>query len=167
MKYLLDANTFIEAKNRYYRMNVCPGYWQWIRRKHDAAIVSSIKLVGKELTDGTDELAEWAKKYSDLFVTVDDRQTQENYARVVEYATSLRGMKVGALEDFLAKADPWLIAKAMTAEAIVVTHESFNLQNRRKITIPNVCHHFGIQWLDTFEMLEVLKARFMLSKKSA
>jgi Domain of unknown function (DUF4411) len=24
MKYLLDANTFIEAKNRYYNMTVCP-----------------------------------------------------------------------------------------------------------------------------------------------
>lgn len=29
-EYLLDANTFIEAKNRYYSMNICPGFWQWI-----------------------------------------------------------------------------------------------------------------------------------------
>jgi len=26
MIYLLDANTLIEAKNRYYSMSVCPGY---------------------------------------------------------------------------------------------------------------------------------------------
>ena len=32
MNYLLDSNTLIEAKNRYYQMRVCPGYWAWIAR---------------------------------------------------------------------------------------------------------------------------------------
>lgn len=32
MTYLLDTNTLIEAKNRYYRMAVCPAYWRWIQR---------------------------------------------------------------------------------------------------------------------------------------
>ena len=32
MTYLLDANTLIEAKNRYYRMTVCPAYWSWVGR---------------------------------------------------------------------------------------------------------------------------------------
>lgn len=167
MKYLLDSNTFIEAKNRYYRMNVCPGYWLWIRRKYDSEDVASIKLVGTELSDGTDELSKWAKKYPDLFVPVDDVPTQKNYAQVVAYANSLTGMKAGALEDFLAKADPWLIAKAMTLKATVVTHESFDLNIKRKITIPNVCNHFSVKWVNTFEMLDTLKARFCLSKKAA
>ena len=30
-KYALDANVFIEAKNRYYRFNLCPGYWQALK----------------------------------------------------------------------------------------------------------------------------------------
>lgn len=167
MKYLLDSNTFIEAKNRYYRMKICPGYWLWIRRKYDAEIVASIKLVGTELRDGTDELSAWAKKYPELFVPVDDISTQKNYASVAAYAKSLPGMKAGALEDFLAKADPWLIAKAMTLQATVVTHETFDLNIKRKITIPNVCNHFGVQWMDTFDMLDQLKARFGLSKKAA
>ena len=167
MKYLLDSNTFIEAKNRYYRMKVCPGYWLWIRKKHTSAIVASVKLVGTELTDGKDELSSWAKKYPDLFVPVDDLPTQKNYAKVVAHANGLQGMKAGALEEFLAKADPWLIAKAMTLGAVVVTHESFDLKNKRKITIPNVCNHFGVEWMNTFDMLDALNARFSLSKKAA
>lgn len=167
MKYLLDANTFIEAKNRYYRMHVCPGYWTWIRRKHGIEVVASIKMVGKELTDGNDELSKWAKKFSQLFVAVDDLQTQRNYSKVAAYASEMPDMKAGALEEFLAKADPWLIAKAMTLKATVVTHESFDLKNKRKITIPNVCTHFDVKWLNTFDMLDTLNARFALSKKAA
>ena len=32
MIYLLDSNTLIEAKNRYYGMTICPGYWSWVIR---------------------------------------------------------------------------------------------------------------------------------------
>ncbi len=61
MKYLLDANTFIEAKNRYYNMTVCPAYWLWILQKFIAQDVASISMVGDELRKGDDELAAWAK----------------------------------------------------------------------------------------------------------
>lgn len=40
-------------------------------------------------------------------------------------------MKAGALDEFLSGADPWLIAKAMTMSATVVTHEQLNLAARR------------------------------------
>ncbi|WP_448218276.1 DUF4411 family protein [Endozoicomonas sp. 2B-B] len=33
MQYLLDANTFIQAKNQYYAMDICPGYWDWLERE--------------------------------------------------------------------------------------------------------------------------------------
>ena len=72
MMYLLDANTLIEAKNRYYRMTVCPAYWDWIQRSQGSGIVSSIDFVGEELKRGNDELAEWAKGLSDLFLPVSD-----------------------------------------------------------------------------------------------
>ncbi|MFS2059288.1 DUF4411 family protein [Kosakonia cowanii] len=28
MRYLLDANTYIQAKNQYYGMDICPAYWK-------------------------------------------------------------------------------------------------------------------------------------------
>jgi len=30
MPYLLDSNVFIEAKNKYYRFSLCPGFWDWL-----------------------------------------------------------------------------------------------------------------------------------------
>jgi hypothetical protein len=165
MTYLLDANTLIEAKNRYYRMTVCPAYWSWVQRSHGAGTVSSIEPVGAELRRGNDELAEWAKNQKSLFMPVSDEATQQAFAEVAAHVASQAAvMKPGALEEFLDGADPWLIAKAMTLhEAVVVTHEQFNLQMRRKYSIPNVCQHFGLTWIDTFELLSRTDAKFVLA----
>jgi hypothetical protein len=165
MTYLLDANTLIEAKNRYYRMTVCPAYWSWVQRSQGVGIVFSIEPVGDELKRGNDELAEWAKGQDDLFLPVSDDGTQQAFASVAGYvASQADAMKAGALEDFLAGADPWLIAKAMALkDAVVVTHEQFNPQIRRKFTIPNVCQHFGVLCIDTFDLLSRTDARFVLA----
>ena len=32
----------------------------------------------------------------------------------------------------------------------------------RKFLIPNVCRHFGVPFVDTFELLNALEARFVL-----
>lgn len=163
MKYLLDSNTFIEAKNRYYNMTVCPAYWQWILLKFGSDDVASISMVGKELEDGNDELAEWAKANPNLFALVDDEQTQECFAKVANYVAEKSGvMKLGAAAEFLAGADPWLIAKAMVTGAIVVTHEVLNHETKKKFLIPNICEEFGVSWMNTFDMLLKLEARFVL-----
>lgn len=165
MTYLLDANTLIEAKNRYYRMTVCPAYWNWVQRSHGAGVVFSIEPVGVELRRGNDELAEWARNQAGLFLPVSEEATQHAFAQVAAYvAYQASAMKTGALEEFLDGADPWLIAKAMSLQnAVIVTHEQFNLQLRRKYSIPNVCQHFGVAWIDTFELLSQTDARFVLA----
>jgi hypothetical protein len=61
MMYLLDANVFIEAKNRYYGFELCPGFWDWLEVAHDGDVVVSIEKVRDELDDGADELTAWAQ----------------------------------------------------------------------------------------------------------
>ena len=167
MIYLLDSNTLIEAKNRYYGMTICPGYWSWVLRSHSQGIVASIEAVGDELRRGNDELALWAKHNAALFLPMSDDATQAAFAKVAAHVASQTAqMKPGALDEFLGGADPWLIAKAMTLpDCVVVTHEQFNLQLRRKFSIPNICQQFGLQWMDTFAVLGHTKANFVLSDK--
>jgi hypothetical protein len=165
MIYLLDANTLIEAKNRYYSMAICPAYWSWVKRSYVAGIVASIQPICTELRRGNDELADWAKNQDGLFLTVSDEATQQAFAQVAAHVASKVGlMKPGALEEFLDCADPWLIAKAITTEnAVIVTHEQLNLQMKRKYSIPNVCQHFGVTCVDTFELLSRTDAQFILA----
>ena len=162
--HLLDSNTFIEAKNRYYGMTFCPAYWEWIRNQNQTYTVASISFVADELKRGNDELAEWVKAHSELFLDVSDEPTQSAFATVAdEVASQVPNMKTGAMEEFMAGADPWLIAKAMTTGAIVVTHETFDPNCRKKFLIPNLCRRLGVDYLNTFELLDKLDARFVLA----
>ena len=165
MIYLLDANTLIEAKNRYYSMTICPGYWAWILQSHGQGLVASIETVGQELQRGNDELAAWSTTHKDIFWTVSDEATQEAFTKVATHvANSATQMKAGAVEDFLSGADPWLIAKAMTTpESVLVTQEKLDLHRKNKFIIPNVCQHFRVSWMDTFSVLEATRARFDLA----
>ena len=163
MNYLLDANTFIEAKNRYYGMTVCPAYWEWLLLQNDGLEIASISEVRTELTGGKDDLAVWARNNKQLFLDVSDDDTQSVYADIVNFLSGeVHKMLPGALDDFLRGADPWLVAKAKAIGATVVTHEKLNLAIRKKFLIPNVCRTFGVHWIDTFELLETLEARFVL-----
>ena len=163
MKHLLDSNTLIEAKNRYYGMTICPGYWAWLLQQNQALEIASIVPVREELARGNDDLTQWVKGNACLFEDSSDEQTQTAFGRIVTtIAEQAPAMKAGALEEFLEGADPWLIAKAMTTGAVVVTHEVYNPDIKRKYTIPNVCSLFGVPYMNTFELLGKLDARFVL-----
>lgn len=163
MKHLLDSNTLIEAKNRYYAMAVCPGYWAWILQQHQALEIASIVPVRDELARGNDDLTQWVKGNAHLFEDASDEPTQAAFGQIVaKIAEQVPVMKAGAFEEFLEGADPWLIAKAMATGAVVVTHEVYNPDIKRKFTIPNVCSLFGVRYMNTFELLGNLDARFVL-----
>ena len=162
MNYLLDANTFIEAKNRYYSMSICPGYWQWILLSNTQEKVASINFIKDELTNGNDDLAQWAKDNAHIFLANDNPATQTAYGKVVQYVMTLSDMKNGAQEEFLRGADPWLIAKAITTGSTIVTHEKLDRNIKRKILIPNICEHFSVDYINTFELLHELDAQFVM-----
>jgi len=118
VKYFLDSNTLIEAKNRYYGMRICPAYWQWLLLQNQAFSLASIEPVKDELTKGHDALAAWAIDNSSFFWGVSDEDTQTAFVKVVTLVAQAQGMKTGAMEEFLRGADPWLIAKARPLELL-------------------------------------------------
>lgn len=164
--YLIDANVFIEAKNRYYNMSFCPAFWDWLLRECAGNQIFSIQNIMTELTNGNDELAAWADVNSHFFLPVSDQPTQQNLASVASYVASQQNtvpMVAGAMAEFMRGADTWLIAKAMTVGATVVTHERLDLQCRRKFLIPNICRNFNVNYMDTFTLLQQLNASFVLA----
>lgn len=70
----------------------------------------------------------------------------------------------GNRDNFLAKADPWIIAKANAIGASVVTHETAAPANTRKVKVPNICQQFEVPFLNTFRFLRELEARFVLGQ---
>jgi hypothetical protein len=72
------------------------------------------------------------------------------------------GYKETAVEKFLAKADPWLIAKAMTIGATIITHEVIEQHSKRRVPIPNICQVFGVPCVNTFDALRKYSTIFKL-----
>ncbi|KAA9354266.1 DUF4411 family protein [Ochrobactrum quorumnocens] len=165
MRFLVDSNIFIEAKNRYYGFDICPGFWEWMDDVCGNG-VGSIVEVRNELLDGRDELADWIsdRKDAEWFLQIDDEETQNHFADVANHV-AMAGYSDAAVEKFLAKADPWIIAKSMTLGSTIVTHETVAQANaRNRVLIPNVCNHFGVPYLNTFDALRQMAASFNLHR---
>jgi hypothetical protein len=70
--------------------------------------------------------------------------------------------KPEAKAEFLAGADPLLIAYAMAHEHTVVTDEVLEPERKNKVKIPVVCQQFGVPWIGLLDMLRQEGARFVL-----
>lgn len=162
MRYLLDANTYIQAKNQYYGMDICPAYWEWLDIQFQQGIIASVDMIGRELKDGNDELAEWVKARPDHFIKNDDQDTQVVFSNLVQ-TIMVGDYNPGNRDNFLSKGDPWIIAKAKVLGATVVTHEAIVATNTKKVKIPNICQQIEVPCLNTFQFLRELNARFVLA----
>ncbi|WP_198243547.1 DUF4411 family protein [methane-oxidizing endosymbiont of Gigantopelta aegis] len=146
---------YIEASNRYYGFDIVPAFWTWLDQKQQAGDIASIKYVYDELTRGDDALSDWAKtrKGSNWWLDVSDTDVQNAYKEIIAWVMASTHFTQAAKDQFLAEADPWLIAKATAIDAIIVTHEGFDPNRKNKVTIPIVCQHFGVKCLDTFDLI--------------
>jgi len=167
LSYILDANSYIQAKNFHYRMRFCPGFWDWLDSSFQKGHLSSISMVYKELSEYGDELSAWVKERQHHFVSVDDEQTQIFFGRIADHVMNLPLPKQNEKIRFLEGADPWLIAKAATTGKTIVTHEVPVPGNSQKIKIPNICRDFDVPYLNSFDLLDTLQARLVMEPVTA
>jgi predicted nucleic acid-binding protein len=158
-RYCLDANVFIEAKNGPYGMDIAPSFWRLLDSQAKAGVICSSTMVYEELATGNDELADWAKarKGTRLFVEP-SAHVQGLFNQIAAYVHTQ--YPEHQAQKFLAGADAWVIAHAKADNAIVVTHETLVNEYSEKPKIPNVCKRFDVEWVNAYQMLRVLGARF-------
>ena len=163
--YLLDANVFIESKNRYYAFDTFPCFWEWLDIENKSDHVASIQLIYEELLKGNDDLKEWAKERqtSKWFLDNEDQQTQHLMGEISNWVMENK-FKKAAKDEFLDCGDPWLIAKAKVIGATVVTQETGS-DSINKVKIPNVCKALGIPYINTFKLLRDRNAIFTVGER--
>ena len=161
MKYLLDANIFIQAKNLQYGFDFCPAFWDWLEVKNDAGEVGSIEKVLDELKAGADELSDWAAARADFFGRP-DQSVVGSLQEVSRWAMTSR-YEPAAVSTFLQGADYYLVAQAHASGNIAVTHE-VPADSLKKIKIPNACIELGVKFMSPYEMLRTERARFVLGQ---
>lgn len=155
--YVLDANVFIEAARRYYAFDIAPPFWTMLIDRANRGQVLSIDRVGIELNRGKDDLAKWANaSFHEFFASTEDEDATEAYRRIMAWSQRQTRFTDAAKAEFARVPDGWLVAYALAKGCVVVTHEQFDPNIRRKVKIPNACQAFGVSYVDTFQMMREL-----------
>ncbi|MDQ3094947.1 MAG: DUF4411 family protein [Actinomycetota bacterium] len=158
---LLDANVFIEAKNRYYGFDLVPAFWTWLEEQAEAGEVASTDMIYDELKDGGDDLAAWVKhRRESIFHVPSSSQTVANAVGLLGTWVQSENYKPHVLADFMDGADPFLVGAALETGSVLVTQEIPALASRKRVKLPDACRHLGVQYENTFEMMRALGARF-------
>lgn len=166
-RYVLDANVFIEAHQRYYGLDVCPGFWLALIRQHESKRVFSIDKVKVEILAGNDPLSRWARDTapSTFFKGTADKAVSDAFRDVANWVQAEPQFSPEAKAQFASVADGWVIAYAKANGLVVVTHEEYAPDARKTVPIPNACLEFNVDYCDTFAMLRALKVQFVLRKR--
>lgn len=158
--YVLDANIFIEAARTYYALDLVPGFWNTLVSNGKSGQVSTIDHIEKEILKGNDSLADWVKKEFTFIKATNNTSVASEYAQMLEWVMSNPQYSAAAKAEFANVADGWLVAYAKHYNLTLVTHEQPNAKAKNRVMIPNVCEQFGVKYLNTFELLRELKAKF-------
>ena len=107
----------MESKDRFYRFAVCPGYWDWLVRAIQVGKVYSVVQILQELVSGGGELGLRATgQLASLFLPPNQAVIAE-YTAIVVWIQTHAQYRQSAKDRFLAGADPWLIACAVTSRS--------------------------------------------------
>ena len=154
---MLDANVLIDANRDYYPIERVPEFWEWLE---DAGENGNVKIpleVYEEISDGKDELANWAKqeqiKTALLF-------QEEVDVSLVSYATD-QGYASDLSDEEIVKIgrDPFLIAYALKdkrSRCLVTTEVSKPSRLRANRHLPDVCADLEVRCYNTFEFVRAL-----------
>lgn len=156
MAYIFDTNTLLEAKNRYYAFDVCPAFWDWLLLERDRGNVLSIESVRGELEDP--DAKAWGTANATFFDPDDDGRLGD----VSNWVVAQARFKQTAINRFLEKADPRVISFALVHGHTVVTQEVSAPQSTNEVKIPDVCNALGAPYKNSFQVLNELKAKFIL-----
>lgn len=157
MLYLLDANVLIDANRDYYPLNRVPEFWEWLVNAGENGNVKIPLEVYEEISEGNDELANWAKQERIKTALL---LQEEVDVSLVSYATD-HGYASDLTDDEVVKIgrDPFLIAYALRDRenrCVVTTEVSKPRRNRANRHLPDVCRDFGVVPCNTFEFVRAL-----------
>lgn len=150
--YLLDTNIMIEAKNRYYAFDICPGFWAWLKSCHARDVVFSTHAVRDEILRGKDDLTTWIGTLPPTFFINRGAATVPHLTTLAGWASASTQYTSAAKAEFVASADYYLIAQARETGFSVVTHE-LPSGSKKRIKIPEAAAHLGVRVVSPYEVM--------------
>ncbi|PIT50989.1 DUF4411 family protein [Snodgrassella alvi] len=156
VKFLIDTNVFIQAKNFHYQFCFCEKFWNLILDLHERNILYSVKSVFYELTknNNKDELVNWVTNNIPESFWLDHDKAASKYIEVINWAHSQK-FKEKAISDFADydAADAWLVSYAAQFDYSIISQEKSNPYAIRKIYLADVAKEFNVPYFTIYEFL--------------
>ena len=164
MRYLLDANIFIEPAKRWYHPDICPGFWDWLEDAFETGIVASIEDIHDEVSRGNDQARDFVvdRLTQAKFLQFDAHDQLGNVIQAVQTATTTNGKQrylQAAINDYAGKTDCKLVAMALAHKDAIITLEKSGSSNKN-IKMADACDLLGIKQTLLFDLLRLQNVRF-------
>lgn len=152
MLYVIDTSALIDMFDNYYPSRF-PSLWELFDSMVAAGNICSVREAFHEIQSyqvKTSRLVKWARANPDFFQQPTEAEA-ECVARIFsvshfQHMISRKKLIAGGYV-----ADPFVIAKALVQEGIVVCQEKLKEHAAR---IPNVCRYFGVECVDIEGFME-------------
>ncbi|GEQ32635.1 hypothetical protein B795N_05170 [Marinilactibacillus psychrotolerans] len=168
-KYLIDSNSLISPYKTFYQFELVPSFWEWLKPVYDQSIflVDKVRdeLRPAKKSKDKDELQKWIETNclaeEKIILPNTDIEVLNNYAKVLNHVDQSPFYKQKSYDlwaDFK-KADPWLIAIALTHGYTIVTMEVRNTHlgsgpaTSKEPKIPDVCNALGVECINLYDLM--------------
>ncbi len=102
IRYVLDANVFIEAYRRYYSFDIAQPFWEALIDLAKRGRVLSVDKVLDELKREDDSLRKWAEnQFGKYFVSTNDSNVIKSYKSVIRWVNSQQQFLDKAKREFM------------------------------------------------------------------
>jgi hypothetical protein len=146
--YCFDSSAFIDSWRRYYPPDVLPSLWGRLSDLVQSDRIKAPDQVLLEIARGSDELRDWAKSHSQMFVP-ETRAVQRQVSQIINsYPNFLQERSPDGVW-----ADPYVIAVARVENRILVTWEKPAARGARRIKIPDVCSALGVECINLLDLM--------------
>lgn len=153
--YVFDSGPLIDLFRHYYPERF-PTLWAKFDKLVEDNRLFSVREVSNEVGARDGSLSDWTKQHKELFeipvldelIIVSDIFKIPHFQQVIRKQERLEGKPV---------ADPFVVAKAKTLNAVVVTTEKYS-ENAAKL--PNICLKLGVKFLNLEEFMKIEKWSF-------
>lgn len=139
--FLLDANVWIRAWDRYYPTGVFRKLWDDLALAVREGTIIIPEQIGSELTDKATGLDAWIDALEPHWVPHDVAVETQMAAIIARF----RGLVYKGRRAPRSTGDAALIATAIIREGSVISHEKYRVEGDRP-TVTGVCDHYRVPW---------------------
>jgi hypothetical protein len=158
----IDTSVLVQSRQKYHTRERLPQFWSWLADRVDDGSVRMPHYAWKEICKGTDWLAAWVKRRENTGLnSIPEPSVQEMYGKCADAIKAKWARVPHQWVKTLDGADLWVVVHAKASKGVAVSEENKAARHETdSIKIPDVCKHFDVKWVDTFGMLDALRADF-------